>query len=72
MPEHPSATLTKSCGPYRKGRTLTTDPKAAEGSKGAIFVDPDRFARLAKLGYFDKEKPKKKPKGKAKKEAGDE
>lgn len=34
------------------GATITGGPRIAKGKKGTVTLDPDRYARLEKAGYF--------------------
>lgn len=53
-PEHKTATLRETRGPYRAGLTVTTDPTRPSDPKDKppIFVDAGRFATWESTGAF--------------------
>ena len=63
-PEHKTATLRETRGPYRAGLTVTTDPARPSDPKGRspIFVDAGRFATWESMGAFAAADEKKAPK----------
>ncbi len=53
-----TAKLNRKCGPYSKGRVVTTDPEASTSARrGPLRVDPERYARWQALGYLEPLEP---------------
>ena len=52
--QHHEGRMTKSMGPYRKGRTITTNPEASSNPKGRgpVCVDPERFRAWQDAGVL--------------------